>query len=307
MTTTLLEDAYMPQDQARQFVVDLVTHLADWPIKTAAGFRNAIVGKNSVIAINPLLGIEKEDDVNFLTGILRRTVTEGRMIDFGFLPNELIKRESNRSRDLFESGELLHPYESWIGVTSWEGGMNGYYFSPHPYEPEKTLCVELYGVSMPNVTDAILVYDIVSIEIVGPGNTIFYPANYVVPQSMDDNMARAANSVDPLCTMLRILADASIPVVDHPEPVKLNRARAKRGEAPIPAHTEVLTKDYVALYKAAVVEHIARGGTHASPMAHWRRAHMRHLSSGRVVPVRSTKVNWRDNEELHRLFYRVQS
>jgi hypothetical protein len=70
----------------------------------------------------------------------------------------------------------------------------------------------------------------------------------------------------------------------------------------------VETRDYVSLFAAAVASIKRNQGTghHASPVPHWRRAHQRHLVSGKVIPVRSTKVNWRDHGELHRLFSRVK-
>jgi hypothetical protein len=119
-----------------------------------------------------------------------------------------------------------------------------------------------------------------------------------------DMEARGANCLDPMVTMLRLLADASVPIVDKPAPVRLNKARTKRGQWQIPAHTAVLTKDYVTAFRAAHSGHSEKG-THASPVAHWRRAHKRILADGRVVPVRSSKVNWRDSAELHRLLYKV--
>ena len=60
-------------------------------------------------------------------------------------------------------------------------------------------------------------------------------------------------------------------------PEKLNKARARRGKAPM------LSVRYV---DVPAIESTARGtgGTHASPRLHWRRGHMRRLAD-RLVPV----------------------
>lgn len=227
------------------------------------------------------------------------------MIDFGFLPNESLKQESNRSRDLYESGELEHPYTEWLAVSRWEGGSNGYLFVTDPEFPKHVLCVELYGVEIPNIGSLIILYDMVTMVTHDNGDTRLSPAQFSTPQTDEDLKARGSNSLDPLVTMLRILADASVLIIDHPAPERLNKVRVRSGKYAIPAYTEVKTADYVAAFRSAKPKSVSKGGSHASPIAHWRRHHLRHLSSGKVVPVRQTKVNWRQSEEMHRLFYRT--
>jgi hypothetical protein len=232
------------------------------------------------------------------------------MIDFGFLPNDLIKAEAYRSSEMFEAGELQHPFENWLATSWWEGGMNGYHVSPNPIYPNEVLVLELYGISVPNVGDAVMIYDIVSIETQtladGSHKTFLKPARTCIEETKATLQLRGSNSLDPVVTMLRLLADASVPVIPKPAPERLNKQRTRQGKFTIPQHTLVQTRDYVASFTGSqqAAKPVGKGGHHASPTAHWRRAHSRVLASGRVVTVRSTKVNWRDTEELHRLFYR---
>lgn len=302
-------DVMLPQDEAKFWMIQFIEHLADWPLKSAEAFRNALLGPKATVAVNPMLGIEKKEELDFLKGYIIKTVEDGRMIDFGFLPNEAIKAESLRSRTAFEAGELPHPYEDWVAVTSWEGGFNGYFFSCDPDKPNSTFCIEMYGLAVPDALDVVLIYDVIKIDVEGIGNTVILPGKTIIPDydaDGDQAQARGANCLDPLVTMLRILSDASIPVVDHPEPLKLNKQRAKQGKPPIPAHATVLTKDYVTEFRSGhAAKAPSKGGHHASPTAHTRREHMRKLHSGRFVHVRSSKVNWRSGDEFHRLFYRV--
>jgi hypothetical protein len=293
----------------KELVTAVLEHLAEWPIPSAEAFRNAVLG-DGVTIINPLLGITSKNEIALLQDALVAAVSQGRMIDFGFIPNAVLKEESLRSRTLYEAGELQQPYEDWVAVSSWEGGICGYYFTTSPFHPSETLCMELYGVRLqPSKADVVLVYDVVAIEAVRIGETRIRPARLILEEQNTNEQAmeaRAANLIDPLVTMLTMLADASIPVIDRPAPDRLNRLRVRQGKFPIPPHAVVQTRDYVSTFHAAAsAKGAAKGGHHASPVAHTRRAHLRHLSDGKVIPVRSSKVNWRDAEALHRLFYRV--
>jgi hypothetical protein len=298
---------FLNQDLARELIFGAITHLKDWAIPTAERFRNAAL--TGGFAISPLLDISDGNAALFLQGMIQTTIREGRMIDFGFIPNKIHQDDSCKYRYAYEMGELPHPYETWLGVSKWEGGMCGYHVCPTPHAPERTLVIELYGITLPNGEDLVIVYDIVSIQTLGIDNTVVSPYAIAggISETEDQMRARGANSLDPLVTMLGLLSNASVPIIPHSEPLRLNLARAKKGKHPIPAHTEVDVRDYVANYASHVpAGKIHQGGTHASPIPHWRRSHLRTLPSGKRVPVRSSKVNWRDTEELHRLFYRLR-
>jgi hypothetical protein len=299
----------LPNHYARKLMLESMQNLARYPIKSAEAYRNALLGKGA-LGVNPLLTIDSDAELNWLKHQLLTTVAEGRMIDFGYIPNAILKHESVRSRLAFEMGEFLHPYATWFGVSRWEGGCNGYFVSPHPQWPGQILVIETYGVSLPDLMDVVLIYDIISIE-TAINDTVVrpYPMKHQDNETDEQRRLRGSNSLDPLVVMLSLLHDASVPIHPIDAPHKLNKKRAQQGKVPIPSHTLVDTRDYVAHFASRTTHSSARhqrGGTHASPVAHWRRAHMRTLEDGRLVPVRSSKVNWRDTEELHRLFYRLR-
>jgi hypothetical protein len=304
-------EGLVPHELATSIVEAMVEEMSAHPIRTAEGFRNAVL--DGMIAINPMLELDNDErKIKFMMQAIREAVREGRMIDFGYIPNELIKATSLRTRSAFEAGELPHPYDHWLGVSSWEGGMCGYVFTCGKSERE-VLCMELYGIAVPGLPPSVLINDVVSIETVdtdGGCDTLITGAMLVdnMLSSHEAVQKRGANLLDPLVTFLRMLSDASVAIVDVPAPERLNRQRVKRGKTPIPAHTRVLTRDYVAKFHPSRTSHgdDGQGGHHASPIPHWRRSHMRHLSGERVVQVRSSRVNWRGSEELHRLFYRVK-
>ena len=160
--------------------------------------------------------------------------------------------ESKRSRYLFESGEFIDPYEIPAWRDALEGGCNGYIGSRDPENEDRILVFELYGVSVPDRGDLILLYDIVSIWAEGLDETHCtpFPMKAVDGQEMP-GIERAANSLDPLVTMLRLLHDASIPVRQVPVPERLNKARRKAGRGPLPGHMVVDTRDYVSAFHAA--------------------------------------------------------
>lgn len=299
-------------EESKKLAILCFEHLIDWQLRSAAAFRNAVLSPNATLMINPLLNTMRENESKFIRDALHEVVSEGRMVDFGFVPNVVIQAESVRARDVFENDEMIHPYEHWVGVMPWEGGYNGYLVinnAPLTGHSDITV-IELYAVSVPNVADVVIVYDVVRIEPMGSLNTRMTPA-LMSDETMNSNQElrnRGSNSLDPLVTMLRFLADASIPIVEEHAPVRLNRHRVKQGKFPIPAHTVVHTRDYVTNWNASTKQgrSTPQGGHHASPIAHWRKSHKRTLQSGKIIPVKGSKVNWRDSEELHRLFYRAK-
>ena len=74
-------------------------------------------------------------------------------------------------------------------------------------------------------------------------------------------------------------------------PEKLQRARAKVGKQPLKPFFRVDTATYVTALTETVRMAAEGVGTHASPRPHLRRAHLRHVANGAIVPVMATIVN----------------
>jgi len=69
---------------------------------------------------------------------------------------------------------------------------------------------------------------------------------------------------------------------------KLNAARVKSGKLPLPYVTTIDIQKVIAAHRNVL------GGTGANKRPHWRRAHPRHLRSGKCIGVNSCYVNWED-------------
>lgn len=72
---------------------------------------------------------------------------------------------------------------------------------------------------------------------------------------------------------------------------KLNKARAKSGKPPIQPYVSVDAQAYVTALRETERMESGEGGTHASPRPHLRRAHLRHLRTGKIVPIMAMIVN----------------
>lgn len=85
---------------------------------------------------------------------------------------------------------------------------------------------------------------------------------------------------------------------------KQQAARAKAGKPPLPYTTTIDTREYF----EAMRNSERRGGTHASPRPHLRRAHLRRYQKEdgeKIVPIPASLVNW-DGTPLQREAYRVR-
>jgi hypothetical protein len=93
-------------------------------------------------------------------------------------------------------------------------------------------------------------------------------------------------------TILSLIADSRSSVIRVAADDKLNKARVKRGKAPIPTYWKIEAGPTILVPGGAVpVIAAAAKGTHASPRPHDRRGHPRHLKSGREVWVRACRIN----------------
>jgi hypothetical protein len=97
-----------------------------------------------------------------------------------------------------------------------------------------------------------------------------------------------------------MLERSNLDKIKEPAPMKLNKQRARQGRCPIGTRYAVKVK-----LGASHAYGGSKGGTHASPAAHWRRAHPRHLSDGRVVPVKECRVGFDDVWSSDRRIYEV--
>ncbi len=92
-----------------------------------------------------------------------------------------------------------------------------------------------------------------------------------------------------------ILNTKGVPKIVETPPEKLNLARVKAGKSPLKPFTRVDAQAYVtALRETERMESEGGVGHHASPKPHLRRAHLRHLASGKIIPVMGCIVNGSD-------------
>jgi hypothetical protein len=99
---------------------------------------------------------------------------------------------------------------------------------------------------------------------------------------------------DGVMSMSMILQTKGIGLRREEPSEKLNKKRAASGKPLMPAVTYVNAKAY---FEAA--RNTRRGGSHASPVPHLRRGHIRTYEDGRKVWIRDALVNCRSISELH--------
>lgn len=89
---------------------------------------------------------------------------------------------------------------------------------------------------------------------------------------------------------LAAIADDRQPLERVEAPLKLNKARERRGKKPIPPMWKVSYITYLNRPHSEGGQRANDGGTHASPRPHDRRGHTRHIKSGREVWVRPSRI-----------------
>ncbi len=88
-----------------------------------------------------------------------------------------------------------------------------------------------------------------------------------------------------------ILNTKGVPQKTVEPDVKLNKARVKNGKNPLLPYIAVDTETYITALRETERMESEGGGTHRSPRPHLRRAHLRHLQSGVIIPIQAMIVN----------------
>jgi hypothetical protein len=122
-----------------------------------------------------------------------------------------------------------------------------------------------------------------TIKLIGSGNE---------RMDVEDSLA---SSLYPLA--IAILNTRGCSIDFRSAPGVTNARRKRQGKPPIPARYEVDAAEYVSALGSST-KGADRGGTHASPIPHLRRAHERVLANGKRIWVRSALINVRNEGDF---------
>lgn len=258
-----------------------------------------------------------EDGRELVARFAQEAAAAGRIIDAGHIPNAVIKAEAVRVGGLVVGGHLGMPFsDPWLLYHTWEGG------------------VAVSLVTGINDRGLFSVFEMIPINSQAVGRTLvlgdmirFSPlrtegrASYDVqgrPSYLRRAMAQehgtpfgdvlrmaGANCLDPVLAVIGMMATDGVQVETIAPSAKLSKARKRSGKPPIPSFQRVHSAPYVTaiLARGQRREGEARGGSHASPVGHIRRGHVRHLATGKTTWVRDCLVNVNKDSPVMRSHY----
>jgi hypothetical protein len=294
--------------------------LESWPA-TIGQVRDAMLGRH-VVGPNfaPWCGVNQAEADNFAPSIGEverisemccEAVRYGRMIDFGFLPNDAIKQGGRRGGPLWSRGFIGMPFlEPWVLYHTWEDGPAVCLVNPKGDRPtgndwevceltpslvkgDRMLCIGDRGLFKFPET-AIVDWNKYGAHM--SPNTIRYMPGEIGRQINNGDSpggSAAGNVGDPVMLALMILNTRNIVRETIRAPAKLNKARLKNRHEPIPPYDVVHSAPYVTAIanRRSGVRGEDQGGHHASPIPHLRIGHPREYASGRTIFIKDTLVN----------------
>lgn len=286
-----------------------------------------------------------QDELEDMLVMMEDAVTQGRLIDFGYWPNEQIKINGARGGKLYNQSALGHPFsQPYIIMHSWsdpdiatrlgfEASRNTtcvYLVNPIPEEHETCINFEACALEVLEIEGEkhLCVGDRVNFigsesrgsdqffaDIVPYANRwklepkIMEQFEALVPKGASLVRMAASNVLDPIMMALLILNTRGVQQEIVTPGFKLNRARIKSGKPPIPSYRRVNSSQYITALQNHQRSRPSQGGTHASPVAHIRMGHWRRLDKTRRTFIRDTLVNaspeMRNNFKLTRSHYKV--
>jgi len=260
----------------------------------------------------------RQNEVETISEMAFEAIRVGRLIDFGELPNTLIADGGRRGGPLYEKGVLCQPFrDPWLLYHTWDERHSAVYLI-NPCEPDKSNgdceAVELEpaqfaGGGTLTIGDRLLYLpsqanpdkpNTYSAR-AAPSIWRFMPeAGEVMNRGKSPESAAAGNVLDPLMTCLMMLSTNGIERETIRANPKLQKSRLRSGKPPIPPYDRVNSKPYVTamMLRGQPRAGESAGGTHASPVPHIRRGHLRTYASGVQSFIRDTLVNVTEDTKL---------
>jgi hypothetical protein len=242
----------------------------------------------------------------------RDAVLGGRLMHGGHFPNSLIKAESKRAAKLYVDGWIGMPFtEPWVLFHTREDGPCAYLVLPNrPRGKDEAQdmgfsVVDFTPVLIQNRVRMLMMTDVADFVPETHADRVGFRTIVRVSsmRMLDTRKSHAqhchdaaSNILDPVLAILGALSTEGVEV-EKVEPSRaLNKARARIGKAPIPGHHRALVDGYVtALLNRGARRSEPGGGTHASPVGHVRRGHVRKLANGKRIWIKDMLVNMRDD------------
>lgn len=238
----------------------------------------------------------------------REAVEAGRLMDFGHLPNEVLKYGGERGGPLWNMGAFGQPFsDPWVIYHTWEGG--AVHYLVNPIDDDSFEVCELEPGILGEVPTLMIADRGIFYKVAGglPDKKYHCSVSPAAIRFLRDDAERAranqggspassaaGNIGDPVMTALMILNTRHITRETIAADAKLNRARVKNRKLPIPPYTRFDTSPYVTavLNRGKPRERgDSKGGHHASPMPHLRQGHPREYATGRTIFIADTLVN----------------
>ncbi len=237
---------------------------------------------------------------NIMPDIIRSaqaSARQGKIIDIGQMTYAQSKKSANAGLQMLESGYVRHPFETpwWvIGETSFKKGA----------EPQKTIAmawqreegVYFAEAAVTNRQGVALWY----LATMRPDHQlqIHYDA---FPENMRIAMAQsegsdtvASNYAAGMNAIFAAVAICNTRGIDY---VERKATRTKKGLQRAP-YTQFDTRAYFTAIDAPRSSSEGAGGTHASPIPHIRRGHVRNLPNGETRWINEALVNVRSEGDL---------
>ena len=264
-------------------------------------------------------------EVDTIADMLLDAVTNGRVIDFGHWPNDLIKSRSGRASELYHQNALGHAFMSpWIFTHTWsdpvldsklaitdEQPNRSSYYLVHPLlEADKAIgCdFEITAIEPMIINDKkILCIGDRALLLVQdkPKNAKYaiqcIPNHFRLPIEYWNDYARAigrpegpdgalqdagANVIEPIMIALLILNTRGIPQETIRASDKLQKARAKNKKPPIPDYRKIDSRPYV-----------------TAIMSHATGARREHQGGHHASPIPHIRIgHWRNYKTGERTF-----